>query len=86
MPPMTTNSPTGLFFRNILHSIKVINAMIHPRFTRIGESYFNKFDSGYIKFVYLETVYPMNYFNKEAFDKNIDYIQQDCKKWLKGLK
>ncbi|CAG8509063.1 739_t:CDS:10 [Scutellospora calospora] len=57
-----------------IRNIKVINAMIHPYFMKIGESYFNKFNGEYIKFVYLETVHSMEFFNKELFDKNIDYI------------
>ncbi|CAG8441405.1 4357_t:CDS:2 [Scutellospora calospora] len=53
---------------------KVINHMIHPKFTKIPKSYFNKFDSRYIKFVYLETVFSMDYFKKNVINENVDYI------------
>jgi Cdc6-like AAA superfamily ATPase len=59
------------------NNIKVINVMINPNpsFTRIGDNYFNKFNNERIKFVYFESLYPIEKYNsRDLLNEKIDFI------------
>ncbi|CAG8791519.1 5343_t:CDS:1 [Cetraspora pellucida] len=60
------------------YNIKVINEMVNPVYRfgpKMTETFFNKFDIHYIKFVFLELLYLIEYYKEQnTIKKYIDYI------------